>query len=73
MPPWHKKLPTLCYLTVVETGISAQYLEVFFAFFLGHFISHYHKKNVAHLGMQLSHPEFVIKGKLKTEQSKTGI
>lgn len=48
-------------------GISGQYLEVFFAF-VSHLISHYHKKNVAHLGMQLSHPEFVIKGKLKSEQ-----
>ena len=48
-------------------GISGQYLEVFFAFFF-HLISHYHKKNLAHLGMQLSHPEFVIKGKLKSEQ-----
>ena len=48
-------------------GNSGQYLEVFFAFF-SHLISHYHKKNVAHLGMQLSYPEFVIKGKLKSEQ-----
>ena len=39
----------------------------FFRLF-SHLISHYHKKNVAHLGMQLFHSEFVIKGKLKSEQ-----
>ena len=47
-------------------GISAQYSGVFFAFFV-HLTSHYHKKNVAHLGIQLTHPEFVIKGKLMSE------